>query len=213
MEYKNQHFVTEGYIKAWLDPETPQGAYVWVFSKKHKSVFKKSPGSLFSENDFYTDYDDKGNRILELEHQLKEIEDKFFLLRDNKLNIREPLLSEDRLTIAVFISSMFARTKFQKEIQIEIWEELLEYVDKAPEDISNSIKETAEYKQIKSLHKQPMLFNIFNFVNISVPFLYQMQICIYETIDVPGFITSDNPCLWMDPPLINPLEAKTWFGL
>jgi len=137
MEYENQHFVTEGYIKAWLDPETPQGAYVWVFSKKHKSIFKKSPSSLFSENDFYTDYDDKGNRILELEHKLKEIEDKFFLLRDNKLKISTPLLPDDRLTIAVFISSMFARTKFQKEIQTGIWEELLEYVDKAPEDISN----------------------------------------------------------------------------
>ncbi len=213
MEYENQHFVTEGYIKAWLDPETPQGAYVWVFSKKHKSIFKKSPSSLFSENDFYTDYDDKGNRILELEHKLKEIEDKFFLLRDNKLKISKPLLPDDRLTIAVFISSMFARTKFQKEIQTGIWEELLEYVDKAPEDISNSIKESDEYKQIKALHKQPMPFNLFNFVNISVPFLYRMNTCIYEIDDIPGFITSDNPCLWMDPALIYPSEPKTWFGL
>jgi len=47
MEYKNQHFVTEGYIKAWLDPETPQGAYVWVFSKRYKTVSKKSPSTLF----------------------------------------------------------------------------------------------------------------------------------------------------------------------
>lgn len=213
MEYENQHFVTEGYIKAWLDPETPQGAYVWVFSKRRKSIFKKSPRSLFSESDFYTVYDDKGNRILELEHKLKDIEDKFFLLRDNKLKMHKPLSPDDRLTIAMFASSMFARTKFQKEIQIDIWEEFLDVVDKMPEDISNSIKESAEYKQAKSLHKQPMPFNLYNFVNISVPVLYRMNTCIYETNDAPGFITSDNPCLWMDPALIYPSEAETWFGL
>jgi hypothetical protein len=213
MEYENQHFVTEGYIKAWLDPETPQGAYVWVFSKKYKSIFKKSPRSLFSENNFYTVYDDKGSRILGLEHKLKEIEDKFFLVRDNKLRMREPLLPDDRLTIAIFISSMFARTKFQKNIQTEIWKELLDFVNKAPENISSSIKERAEYKQIKALHKQPMPFNIFNFVNISAPVLYRMNTCIYEINDHPGFITSDNPCLWMDPGLMYPSEPKTWFGL
>lgn len=134
-------------------------------------------------------------------------------MRDNKLKVRKPLLPDDRLTIAIFISSMFARTKIQKEIQTGIWEELLEYVDKAPEDISNSIKESAEYKQIKALNKQPMPFNLFNFVNISAPFLYRMNTCIYEINDIPGFITSDNPCLWIDPALIYPSEPKTWFGL
>jgi hypothetical protein len=209
----NQHYVTEGYIKAWLDPKTPQGAYVWVFSKKYKTISRKSPSRLFSEIDFYTDYDNKGNRILDLEHELKKIEDKFFLLRDSKLKIHKSLLPDDRLTIATFISSMFARTKFQKEIQVDIWEELLDTVDNMPENISNSIKESAEYKTIKALHKQPMPFNLFNFVNISAPVLYRMNACIYENNDAPGFITSDNPCLWMDPDLIYPSEPKTWFGL
>jgi len=103
---------------------------------------------------------------------------------------------------------MFARTKFQKDIQTEIWEELLDYVDKAPEHLSNLIKESDEYKQVKALHNQPMPFNIFNFVNISVPFLYRMNTCIYEINDIPGFITSDNPCLWMDPDSIDPLNRK-----
>jgi hypothetical protein len=213
MKYKNQHFVTEGYIKAWLDPSTPQGAYVWVFSKKHKSIFKKSPSSLFSESDFYTLYDNEGNRVLELEHKLKEIEDKFFVLRDNKLKHHKPLAPDDRLIIATFVSSMFARTKFQKDIQTEVWEELLDFVDNAPEDIANAIKESVGYKGIKALHDQPMPLHIFNFVNISVPFLYRMNTCIYEINDIPGFITSDNPCLWMDPALIYPSEPKTWFGL
>lgn len=213
MKYKNQHFVTEGYTKAWLDPESPQGAYVWVFSKKLKAIFKKSPKTFFSEIDFYTVYDNNGNRILELEHKLKEIEDRFLLLRDNKLKIHEPLLPDDRLTIALFVSSMYARTKFQKDIQKEIWEELLSDLDKLPEDLANFIKESPEYNQITALHKQPMPFNIFNFVNISAPYLYRMNTCIYEINDIPGFITSDNPCLWMDPTLLYPSEPKTWFGL
>ena len=122
-------------------------------------------------------------------------------------------MPDDRLTIALFVSSMYARTKFQKDIQKEIWDELLSDLEKLPEDLANFIKESPEYDRIKALHKHPMPFNIFNFVNISVPYLYRMNTCIYEINDIPGFITSDNPCIWMDPFFIYPLEPKTWFGL
>ena len=78
MEYLNQHFVTEAYLRAWCDPDTPMGAFVWVVSKRDRKIRKKSPRSLFSSPDFYTVYDSSGNRILELEHKLHDIENDFF---------------------------------------------------------------------------------------------------------------------------------------
>ncbi|MBI4731994.1 MAG: DUF4238 domain-containing protein, partial [Chloroflexi bacterium] len=122
MEYANQHFVTEAYLKAWCDPSTPNnGAFVWRVSKKDRSISMKSPKSLFSELDFYTVYDSRGNRILELEHKLKSIEDKFIVLRDKKLQYHRRLTPDDRRTIALFVSTMFARTKRQKEEDVQIW--------------------------------------------------------------------------------------------
>jgi len=43
MEYKSQHFITEAYLKAWCDSNTPNGAFVWVVSKKDHSISRKSP--------------------------------------------------------------------------------------------------------------------------------------------------------------------------
>ena len=35
MEHKDQHFIPQGYLKAWCDPTTPEGQepYVWRFTK------------------------------------------------------------------------------------------------------------------------------------------------------------------------------------
>jgi hypothetical protein len=108
---------------------------------------------------------------------------------------------------------MFARTKFQRDVQREIWQELLDSVDELPREIASIIKETPEYKRIARLHQQPMPSHIFLFVNIVRPILLRMNCTIYETTIQPGFITSDNPCLWIDPSILYPNEPVTWFGL
>jgi hypothetical protein len=213
MEFTNQHFVTEAYLKAWCDPETPKGAFVWVVSKEHHKIQRKSPRSLFSEADFYTVYDSSGNRILELEHKLKDVEDKFILLRDNKLFHRQPLTSGDRKTIALFVSTMFARTKLQRDEQKDIWQEWLDSVEKMPREALTYVKTTAQYLQVKELQRQPMAYHLFNFVNITAPYLHQMNCAIYEAVSTPGFITSDNPCFWFDPAIFNPRTPVSFFGI
>jgi hypothetical protein len=214
VKYKNQHFVTESYIKAWCDPQTPNGAFVWVVSKKHRAVSRKSPRSLFAEEDFYTVYDSKGQRILELEHKLQEIEDKFILLRDQKLQNCCPLTPQDRKTIALFIATIFARTKRQKEEGQQIWKEYLDFIDSLPPDLSVRIKLTEEYKQVQSLHStQPMPYHLFHFVNMTAPYLFLLNCAIYETQTNPGIITSDNPCFWFDPAVYIPSVPITFFGI
>jgi uncharacterized protein DUF4238 len=214
MTYQNQHFVTASYLKAWCDPQTPNGAWVWVVSKKERTIFKKSPKSLFTEDDFYTAYDPSGNRILALEHRLEEIEGKFISLRDNKLKNHQPLEPQDRMDLALFVSTMYARTQREKEAGKQIWRDYLEIVESLPPNVSSMIKRTRDYQDVIKVHKdQPMIFHLFLFVNMTAQWLFYMNCAIYETILRPGIITSDNPCIWYDPGARNALAPPTYYGV
>jgi hypothetical protein len=154
MEYKNQHFITEAYLKAWCDPNTSNGAFVWIVSKKDHSIFRKSPRSLFSESDFYTMYDTDGNRILKLERQLKDVEDKFIMLRDKKLQKHLPLTPNDRKIIALFVSTMFARTKRRKETNMA---EYIDFVETLPQELAAQIS-NRRIQRCSRLHKEQPMF-------------------------------------------------------
>jgi hypothetical protein len=56
-------------------------------------------------------------------------------------------------------------------------------------------------------------FHLYNFVNITAPFLYRLNCAIYETKLEQGFITCDNPCFWFDPAILNPKNPVTFFGV
>ncbi len=214
MEYKNQHFITEAYLRAWCDPNTPNGAFVWIVSKNDHSISRKSPRSLFSESDFYTIYDAGGNRNLELEHQLKDVEDKFIVLRDKKLKKHLPLTPDDRKVIALFVSTMFARTKRYKEEDKQTWQEYIDFIETLPQELAKQVKQTEEYKKVLELHRdQPMPFRLFTFVNMAFSYVYLMNCAIYETKTLPGLITSDNPCFWFDPAVYDPNKPLTFYGI
>ena len=53
----------------------------WIVSKDGEEIKKRAPKNFFGERDFYTVYDEKGNRHLEFEHMLKKIEDGFLCAR------------------------------------------------------------------------------------------------------------------------------------
>lgn len=213
MKLKNQHFVTASYIRAWTDPSTPDGAYVWVIDKKNQESRMKSPKNLFVEPDFYTVYDSAGNRILELEESLSRIESDFMSMRRNKLERQEPLTPNDRQIIALFVSTMFARTNFQKQDQKEMWQSLLDKIETWPAEISEQIKQTSNYEVVRQLHIQPMPFHMFHFVNLVAPYLISMNCAIFETDTTPGFITSDHPCVWFDPAVYDPEAPVSFFGV
>jgi hypothetical protein len=208
-----QHFVTASYLKAWCDPTISKGKHVWLVSKDTQEIRHQSPYEIFKENDFYTVYDSNGIKLLELENKLEIIENAFVSLRRNKLEKHGILTLEDRKTISLFIATMFVRTKLQRDEQKEIWKELLDSANELPIEQSAYIKNTLQYRQIEQLHKQPMPFHIFHFVNFAMPFLIRMNCKIMETQTKPGFITSDNPCLWFDPAIFGIGQPNLFFGL
>jgi len=214
MEYENQHWVTKSYLKAWCDPKTPNnGAYVWTVSKDSHIVSRKSPRILFSEADFYTFYDSNGNRNVDFEKWLQKIEDDFILVYRDKLGNRKPLTDADFRSVAMFIATMFARVKKQRDQQREMWQNLLDQFGELPKDTQDYLMATGKHDQIVNLRNQPMLYNIINFANVAMPFLSKMHCEILETETKPGFITSDNPCFLIDPAIYSSNPPKDWFSL
>ena len=49
MKHGKQHFVPQSYLRAWCDPETPDGQepYVWRFAKDGTDARRKAPENIF----------------------------------------------------------------------------------------------------------------------------------------------------------------------
>ena len=215
MDHKNQHFVTEAYLKAWCDPKTPKGyePYLWIVSKKDRLAKKKSPKKVFREADFYTIIDSEGNRNVDLEKALQKIESNFMTVRRDKIRHHKPLDSREIGVVATFIATMFARVKHQRDQQREMWQELIGQMDKAPDEVHAELKKAGTYQQIIGLKNQPLPYNIVNFTNIALPFFSRMGCEILEAETKPGFITSDNPCFMIDPRIYTSNPPMSWHEL
>ncbi|HXQ34363.1 MAG TPA: DUF4238 domain-containing protein [Anaerolineales bacterium] len=211
MTHKKQHFVTKAYLRAWCDPESDEGSYVWVVSKREKVIHRRSPKNLFSETDFYTFVDSEGNRNVDFELKLQKNETHFLSIRHHKINRHKVLDDKEMLVVSTFIANMFARVKKQRDQQIEMWQELMDNINKLPDEVVTVLKDTPAYAEINNIRKQPILYNIEMFAKIAVPFFSKMRCEILETEAKPGFITSDNPCFMIDPALYGPNPPRSWY--
>jgi len=210
MKHKNQHVVPVSYLKEWCDPSTPDGQepYIWIVSKDGEEIKKRAPKNVFGEHDFYTVYDENGNRYLEFEHRLKIIEDGFLIVRE-AIKQHQPINDEDMKALSLFISSAFSRTRFQQSDQREIWEDLLNIYHV----LGIRRQMPSVYRQIERIRDQPTPFFLVNFINITFPVLIRMNLTILETSREIGFITSDNPVLWIDASLMLQNYPLTFYGL
>lgn len=210
MNHKKQHFVTAAYLKEWCDPRTPTiyTPYVWLISKDGKSIENKAPQNIFNEKDFYTVLDEYGNRDLRLEHYLHKIEDDFLAARKS-IQAMRPITDFEFQSIVVFIASTYARTKLQKREQEGIWNDLLIIYQRM--GLDRNMPEL--YKQIENLKAQPLPYHLSNFLNITIPALLRMQLTIMVTSKYSGFLTSDNPVLWLDPSILLANKPLSFFGI
>src|SRR5262245_9940920 len=99
MAYQNQHFVTKAYLREWCDPDSLQGAYVWVVSKNNRVAKMRPPKKIFSEADFYSIFQADGSRNLDFEMKLQKNETHFISIQHHKIRRHKPL--DDREMIVV----------------------------------------------------------------------------------------------------------------
>lgn len=214
--HKNQHFIPRCYLKAWCDPDTPtnQTPYVWQFSKDGAQCRKKSPKNIFNETDMYTVRNTDGSRDLTLEEGLQELETRFTIVRGT-VTERKPLTPEDHFLLCAFTAAMHARTKARREHHSKIWNQVLQQrarldakvkdltpeqrrrMRPEPKGIHGSIRIPPE--KIDEWAKRPLQSWLNAELGTLAPILSTLDLVVFETTDATGFITSDNPCVWLDP--------------
>lgn len=220
MHNKKQHFVPATYLRAWCDVNTPSNyePYVWIFPKNGGEPKSKPPEKIFWETDFYTIKKISGERDLVLEHGLAQLESQFAVLRDKKFSKRKPLTLQDRSIICTFTAAMYARTKARRNHLKEQWQQVLdmgnrmaEWAKTAPPEQVKQLSSALHTPHDKgaSLSMNDIEYIVENTIQSSLvaetatiaPALADMRFVILDTLDIPTFITSDNPCVWVDPDL------------
>lgn len=187
-----------------------------MISKDGKKVKNKAPGNIFHETDFYTIEQIDGTRDLILEHGLQELESKFATVRRNVIEPMVDLSSEDKITLCTFTAAMHARTKSQREHNREQWSSVLDMMKSMQEQIESMSpeqrrmlashtppgvdkEERITIEDVERIVENPMQSMLGPMVAVEAPLLLGLDIAILHTKTVPGFITSDRPCIWFDP--------------
>ena len=217
-EHKKQHFVPRSYLQAWCDPNTPEGQepYVWVFSKDGSNPRRRAPSNLFHETDLYTIELPGGVRNLVLEHGLSQLENEFVSIRDRILQAQQPLApgSREHAYLCAFIAAAQARTPAQRDHQQKEWGKVLDMGNKMLEWAKTATPEQKEaaaalssldrgpymdHEHVKMLAEKPLQAAMAIAIEVATPLLMGLDLAVFTCPeDAPGFITSDNPCVWFD---------------
>jgi hypothetical protein len=231
-EHKSQHFVARTYLKSWCDPETPDRMepYVWVFDGDGSHGRPKAPKKLFQGTDFYTIPIPNGGRDLVLEHRLQELEDQFARIRDEKLVPERPVTAEEGAYLFAFMIAMSFRTEAHRERRRAEWRQVLEAMERAaqltneqgrsptvrfsfsPDPDAHSLS----IDDVSKIVERPMQYLLPTEIATYLPLMAGMGMMVMRTDDPIGFISSDDPCIWLNdkmnagPPVIRDLGA---FGI
>lgn len=129
--HRKQHFVPRSYLRAWCDPNTPEGQepYVWLFSGDGSNPRRRAPDNIFRETDLYTIELPDGGRNLVLEHGLAQLESEFVSIRDTKLRSLEPLEPAEHALLCAFVAAMHERTPARRDHFANQWGKVLAMAD------------------------------------------------------------------------------------
>jgi hypothetical protein len=197
-----QHFVPKCYLKAFADPNTPDGhePYVWLFDKDGKNGRKKGISNTFTETHLYTINLENGGKSFHIENKLSAIEGKFADIFKKKIQPKKPLSAYDHVYLCVFIAAQLQRTLRFKRNQENFIQQLIDHgkqMAMVHGVVSKQVQEWEEYK--KDIHKielaegVPYLANIL--IKMNIAFL-----CAKDPVK-HWFITSDDPCVLFNPDL------------
>ena len=153
-----------------------------------------------------------------LETNLSRLEGEFTKLRRDKLDKRAPLTSEEHLYLCMFVAATIGRTPSHAEHTSREWKRVLdmgERMQRAMEGATDAqranmaamIERTPGADEDNSftmeegerIVEQPVQEMLGSTVTELGPLLLDVPFVVIETTAAPGFITSDDPCVWYDP--------------
>jgi len=198
---KKQHYVTECYLREFIDPNTPVGyePYVWIFDKNGKNRRKKSPSNIFTSTDLYTIKVAGRAKNYYIEMTLSKIESEYANVFQKKIKKKLPLSEYEHIILCIFVATTLQRTLRQKDNLEQFLDELInhgEIIAKHHGVVSKNVENLREYK--KNAHK----ISILSMLSEITQLLSRMSVA-FLCVDASGskFITSDDPCTLFNPEL------------
>jgi hypothetical protein len=212
-EKKFQHYVPASYLAAWCDPSAPRGQkYVWRFDRNSHLGRPKGPHKIFGETDFYTRFSRDGKRDVGIENALSAIEAQFARVRNKVLSKNEWPKREDLAYLVLSAMLLRFRTKAQRDSDREQWRGVKETGDlllasteevspggTSPHFRSDPSVPTMSHREVKRIADQPIQELLLPKLEVYEPIFRSMDAAMIVTDDRLGFITSDNPCVVVDP--------------
>ena len=205
----DQHTVPRAYMRAWCDPSTSNGAFLWVFPKKGGEGVRQSPKSTLTGEDFYTLPGSGGERDLSVEHALRDVEQAFVGVRDGAIASRRPLDDREMAKVCEFVAAMTTRTKSFTQHHNQQWSAALDMMRRLEQTpaagkarragVSSGTGVSMGIDQVQAMASLTAPINVATMVPMFASLLSAMRVTILETTSEPGFITSDAPCVWFDP--------------
>ncbi len=211
-----QHSVPQCYLKAWCDPDVPEGQvpYVWLFGPDGASSKRKAPRNIFVETDMYTVRRVDGSRDLTLEKGLSQLESDFAYMRRTKLEYDQELDVMERIKLCAFVAAMEARTKPMRDHWRENWKEMQQQMEDLNEwaktatpgqltaaSLGSGLDDgrTLGPDDVDRLVREPIQHMLHSVLQTVTPILCRFDLAVLKVSDDVGFITSDHPCIWVDP--------------
>lgn len=225
MTHKAQHFVAQGYSKAWCDPNKAahEEPFVWLFDRDGPTAEapgkRKAPVNIFKEPEMYTitPANDPQGRDLSLEHGLGRIESDFCAVRRDFIEPCRPLGDHERAVLIAFAACSQYRTPGFREHTREQWQPVLEMGRELEErmrtatpeqkrsaaraaSVGSSDRKSMTMEQVQAIVDKPLQTTLRSHVRVTVDLLAKLtHLTILCTAKTPGFITSDEPVVWFDP--------------
>lgn len=225
MTHKAQHFVAQGYSKAWCDPNKAahEEPFVWLFDRDGPTAEapgkRKAPVNIFKEPEMYTitPANDPQGRDLSLEHGLGRIESDFCAVRRDFIEPCRPLGDRERAVLIAFAACSQYRTPGFREHTREQWQPVLEMGRELEErmrtatpeqkrsaaragSVGSSDRKSMTMEQVQAIVDKPLQTTLLSHVRVTLDLLAKLtHLTILCTAKTPGFITSDEPVVWFDP--------------
>ncbi|MFH1283619.1 MAG: DUF4238 domain-containing protein [bacterium] len=217
-EHKKQHYIPQCYLKPWCDLSCPKDhtPYLWQFTKDGNIVKKKAPINLFYESEMYTIHMPNESRDIKLEKGLNQLETAFSNIRDNVILPKKIFEPKEKYILCTFIAAMQSRTRLFREHQRNQWGKIFDMMNRMKQwaeqatleqkkqmsedcSFSKDNQSSLSYEAVEQIVKYPTQTLLIPMIEASAPLLNIIDFAIFATNTLPGFITSDHPCVWFDP--------------
>ena len=218
--HTDQHIIPNFYLKAWGDKslinsqtkEPFKRPHIWIYNKSDNTCDHYPTKTNFTKEDFYTLYDDAGERDLTIEHAFDKVEIAFSWIRGEKLLKNEILTEDEHAKVCLFMAKMHSRTESRLDHISNMLNPVMDKMNdmiefsktatteqlKAMSHISSSSNKTGSYTELKNTVENPLTEIMVPFIDYEAEQLVKLDFAIYHTNELNTFITSDNPCIWHD---------------